>query len=539
MSIQETFLKDLVTDKPLTSFLCHSSGEILHKPGDSFSLAHLTLMQECGISSVVAFSTLAEVEAFKRTTTRRAIKIDRIDAGQECPVTLVNAQDTTVIEAGEAVQQSVLADLAQKGISELYYQKDSQELHQFQYDKYISLLTSDMIEQVGEIRILEHPREQFERAEREKKEAGTKTFTDIINALVIPQSLLLANPAVDISMNKIKLSLNNTSQMRREIGTPAVKHNVKNIIKDRTPAQKKEWLERSSCWVEQLQEIFTSLKSNREVSFQQIEKIAKSLVNTFIEDSCLTLNLSNNRLDPSAELYAASHCVNVSILTTGMACTSGYGPQPLVEIALCALMHDVGHVMTYRPLFSKEKLDPEEQKKYDQHAILGVSLLKNITQAPISLVFSVLQHHEQVNGKGRILHCMAENIHDFAKMIAVADYFDIASTRTTPFKAMSALLGLGKSNVFDMLCMRALLETLSLYPLGSIFLVTNDIVCKVIGTNGSNFKQPMLKSLCRMEGGHLFELETMELVNCLNRSDIQIVRDVVHPIFKKDVMRGF
>lgn len=535
-------LKNLTVDKSLDCYICHGSGELLHRPGETLTLSHLTIMEECGINSIIILDKDEDPDAYKRKAQQKVVNLKDINPDEECPVTLFDKNGSTVVEEGAIIKQELLSDLEANKIKELYYQKDKIESQSFQYEKYTTLLQSDAYESIGSIHKLEHPKEKVLREEERKKESvgDTKEPTPFdFKNLVIRKPLMCLNPSAELSTKSLKQEMQNRAKLRRKLSKPSFKTVVMQIINSRDKQIKVNYIERYNMWLGKLQDIFNNFKQQRPVTYEMIDKLAKEIIESFAEDSYFVLNLTNMRLSPSMELYIASHCVNVCILSIGIASVCGYGPEQVLEIAIGALMHDIGHQLTYRPLFNKNKLDSSEQQKFDQHAIHGVALLKNISSIPKSTAFIIYQHHEKINGSGRILHCTGDLIHDFSKIVTVADTYDILAGENTPFKAMSAILNKGKSQLLEMIFIKAFLISMSLFPIGSLILLSDNKVAKVVGTNGNNFKQPVLRTLWRMEAGQMFELEKAEVINSLSQSDIHIIKEVSHSLLNKDTSKGF
>ncbi len=540
--MKKVALKDLTVDEKLEQYLCHSSGEILHNPGETLTLSHLTIMEECNISTLVLLDADEDPEAFKQETLKKSVALEDITPGEECPFTLFDANDAVVVEEGAMIQQEILAELHSKEVAELYYHKDKQELMGFQYEKYTTLLESDVFASIGDITTLEHPKEKALREEErkrqqeeDKKGPGPFDFRNI----TIHRSLMCLNPATDISTANLKQAMKSKAKMRRVVQPPPYKNAVKLRTDEREEKIKRTFIERYHGWTGKLQGIFARLKTNQAVGFEQIDELAKDMIASCAEDGYFHLNLTNMHLARAVELYTISHSVNVGLLSIGMATAFGYGPQQVLEIVIGALLHDIGHVTTYRPLFSKEKLDASEQQKFDQHAVLGVALLKNIDRIPKTTAFIIYQHHERINGSGRIVHCTGDAMHDYAKIVAVADTFDILAGDKTPFQAMSTLIKMGASQLFDMVAIKAALVSLSVFPIGSLVLLTGSKVAKVIGTNGNNYKLPLVRTVCRMEVGQMFELDIIEDIDLALRKDVRIIKEVTHPFLGKDITKGF
>ena len=87
------------------------------------------------------------------------------------------------------------------------------------------------------------------------------------------------------------------------------------------------------------------------------------------------------------------------------------------------LVHDIGKLSLPPELVYKENLSYDEEKELQTHVIKGAELLQTLGTSP-SVVSVVLQHHERFDGQGYPLGLIAERIHLFAKIVAVADTFD-------------------------------------------------------------------------------------------------------------------
>ena len=94
-----------------------------------------------------------------------------------------------------------------------------------------------------------------------------------------------------------------------------------------------------------------------------------------------------------------------------------------------APMHDIGKIATPDAVLLKPgKLTPEEWEIMKQHPTVGLSILDGSTR-PILKAAAVIahQHHEKYDGSGYPQGLRGENIHRYARIVAVADVFDALS----------------------------------------------------------------------------------------------------------------
>lgn len=103
--------------------------------------------------------------------------------------------------------------------------------------------------------------------------------------------------------------------------------------------------------------------------------------------------------------------------------------MPLEEAELlkqAAPMHDIGKIATPDSVLLKPgKLDDEEMSIMKQHPAVGYSILEG-SNRPILKSAAIIsqQHHEKYDGTGYPLGMKGEDIHIFARIVAVADVFD-------------------------------------------------------------------------------------------------------------------
>ena len=94
-----------------------------------------------------------------------------------------------------------------------------------------------------------------------------------------------------------------------------------------------------------------------------------------------------------------------------------------------APMHDIGKIATPDAVLLKPgKLTPDEWVVMRQHPEVGLSILDG-SQRPILKAAAVIahQHHEKYDGSGYPRGLKGQDIHEYARIVAVADVFDALS----------------------------------------------------------------------------------------------------------------
>jgi HD-GYP domain-containing protein (c-di-GMP phosphodiesterase class II) len=137
--------------------------------------------------------------------------------------------------------------------------------------------------------------------------------------------------------------------------------------------------------------------------------------------------------------YTYDHSVNVGIFGTVLAKDwFGADSKLLSSLAGAYFLHDVGKCRIPLDVLNKPgPLDPEEREIIQQHPLLGFEILSETEHVNEETAIAVLQHHERADGSGYPHGLPEEAIHDFAKVVAIADVFDALTTDRPYRKALS------------------------------------------------------------------------------------------------------
>ncbi|HEX3600291.1 MAG TPA: HD domain-containing phosphohydrolase [Lacipirellulaceae bacterium] len=156
----------------------------------------------------------------------------------------------------------------------------------------------------------------------------------------------------------------------------------------------------------------------------------------------LTSLLVGNNILPRDLFRLARHDFNTFSHVTNVA---SYGVILAEKLGLCqkdefetlakaAILHDIGKRFIPAAILSKPaKLDAEERAIIETHPQRGYEELcerQDMTEPQLLMVY---QHHERFDGKGYPVGFQGEEIHPWARMLAIVDVFD-AMTGTRPYR---------------------------------------------------------------------------------------------------------
>jgi response regulator RpfG family c-di-GMP phosphodiesterase len=150
------------------------------------------------------------------------------------------------------------------------------------------------------------------------------------------------------------------------------------------------------------------------------------LLNQEITDTQAELILRLGDVVESRSNEAGNHVRRMSEICHLLATESGLPEEETAVLKHAAPMHDIGKIATPDAVLLKPgKLDAAEWEIMKQHPAVGLSILDG-SQRPILKAAAAIayQHHEKYDGSGYPQGLKGEEIHLYARIVAVADVFD-------------------------------------------------------------------------------------------------------------------
>jgi HD-GYP domain-containing protein (c-di-GMP phosphodiesterase class II) len=208
-------------------------------------------------------------------------------------------------------------------------------------------------------------------------------------------------------------------------------------------------------------ETFDSLRSGKEFSTKNISVSIDRMIEDVIKNKEVLVQLSDIRTKDN-EMYV--HAMNVCTISALIGINMGLTQQQVKELAIGALLHDVGKIELIT-----DDASPDLKR---HHTWRGFELLKNKREFSLLIAHVAFQHHETLNGEGIPRKLEGEQIHIYAKIVAVANIFDnllynpVDGKRMLPHDACEQMMALAGTRI-DHEVLIHFLRTVSIYPTGS------------------------------------------------------------------------
>lgn len=208
----------------------------------------------------------------------------------------------------------------------------------------------------------------------------------------------------------------------------------------------------------------------------------------------------------SIDQYTFSHSVNVCVLSLITGISMNYDEERLRELGIGAMLHDVGKIRIPNEILNKPgSLTTEEFEIVKKHTNYGYEMLKKSKVLSTYASYIALTHHERFDGEGYPLGLRGEEIHEFARIVSIADVYDaITSDRVYKRRihineAVEYLIGMG-DHQFDYNIVRNFIEHITIYPPGTCVLLNDGEKAIVVDVNKRYPNRPIIRILVDSEG---------------------------------------
>ena len=191
-------------------------------------------------------------------------------------------------------------------------------------------------------------------------------------------------------------------------------------------------------------EIFEVAAKDGHVPMNKTNKLVDhSLVPMVKESGVVDYLYELNHL--ASDVY--NHSLRVSILAGVIAKWLQLPKAKTRDLILAGFLHDIGKTNFSERLLDKqvENLRGQDLEDYMKHTLDGHHILSVKPDISEGVKLAALQHHERMDGSGFPFNSSGKDIHEYARIIAIADIYDNITTeregrvKQTPFTAIARI----------------------------------------------------------------------------------------------------
>ncbi|WP_022933226.1 HD-GYP domain-containing protein [Treponema bryantii] len=288
-----------------------------------------------------------------------------------------------------------------------------------------------------------------------------------------------------------------------------------------------------------IESVFTHYATHKEIDQEELSDTVQDLC-IFIKEHKRYILRVNATIEAENRNFLIIHTMRTTVLCLAIALQLHLNLTKMIELGVTSILHEIGMLRLPPQLYmTSKKLSVREKAQISKHTLLGYTIIKDLNFG-LSVQLGVLEHHEKENGTGYPRRLTGDKISSNAKIIAVAcTYEAISSPRSykdekSTFDALLELIQ-NKEHAYDGSVIKALLYTVSLYPIGTFVYLSNRKVAEVIDTNPDNPKTPVVQLLTEKEAdGSLKTLQVGENnINILRILTKQEKEDIIKLIKEK------
>lgn len=175
-----------------------------------------------------------------------------------------------------------------------------------------------------------------------------------------------------------------------------------------------------------LKKSFKNAYSPVNIPFIEIRTKLERLIKQIDAYNVLTFSPPRSKMEDN--LYHNS--IKVSLTSYLLAKWYGLPSRDLIPVAMGGLFHNIGNMKIDPQILNKPSgLTREEIAAMQQHTVEGYNILKDIRGLNEGSKLAALQHHEKEDGSGYPLGIKGDQIHQYAKIVSVADIFHAMTSK--------------------------------------------------------------------------------------------------------------
>ena len=279
--------------------------------------------------------------------------------------------------------------------------------------------------------------------------------------------------------------------------------------------------------IDVFEHVSLDVAEGRPIERSSIDAIVAQIVECIRDDRVEMIHLI--LMGGRTERRISARTVNVTILAAIIGMVLKYTGHRLIQLATGAFLHDLGMVKVPKEILrKKEKLSPDELNQIRTHPIHAYRVISKELKYPEDIGIIALQHHEHWDGQGYPRRLKGEDINLSARIVTVADAY-VAMINERPdrdavigYSAMKTVLS-DNGRHFDPRVLKAFLESMGIYPIGSVVQLNNSAIGRVTASHPEAPLRPVVELIADEYGNQLGERETLDL---LSKKGLFIVKAV-------------
>lgn len=236
----------------------------------------------------------------------------------------------------------------------------------------------------------------------------------------------------------------------------------------------------------------------RRVSGRSVEalddasSLVDGMVSTFLSDRDTVINLMGSKSTEESKNY---HSLNVAVLSMMLAKDLSLKAEGLKVLGMGALFHDMGKGRIPLQAVSgrASSMNTAAEKYLKEHPQIGMRMAQDMPGFPRQALAVILQHHEEMSGRGYPQGLAGDKISPLARIVYIANRYDNLlnarpESRLTPHEAVKSLYA--ERSAMDPRFLSAFIKAMGVYPAGTVIELSGGQTGMVISVNPKRAARP-------------------------------------------------
>ncbi|WP_404341007.1 HD-GYP domain-containing protein [Pseudoalteromonas mariniglutinosa] len=262
-----------------------------------------------------------------------------------------------------------------------------------------------------------------------------------------------------------------------------------------------------------LQTMYGDITSGLKMNISLLDEIAVDIVESVFRNHDAMTILTRLK---DKHIYNWRHMINTAILVTVFAKYLGYKEATVKELAMGALLHDLGQAKMPQGLLSKPaELTNSEMQIVRKHVAQSLGLVKGEAGITPLMLDMIVNHHERLDGSGYPRGVKGDKLSRPARIMAIIDVYDAMTADRPhqlgdePINALRYLLA--NKQLFDGELVQRFIKCLGVHPVGTIVKLNNERLALVMEGNHENPIKPKVKVFYNAKHKHHITAKDVDL----------------------------
>ncbi len=248
--------------------------------------------------------------------------------------------------------------------------------------------------------------------------------------------------------------------------------------------------------METVKNTMDDIRSGRQIEKENVEDTVDDIIVSVLRNQGALSSLG--RLRKTNE-YFYKHSISVCVMMVSFGRYLEYEPQVLREVAVGALLHDVGTLKVSPHILNKtSKLNEEEYNEIKKHVEYSREILEQTEGISGKSIMTACEHHERIDGSGYPKGLKGDEISPVGQAIAIVDTYDALSTKRCyrrkipPTQALHMIYEMSDTH-FNRDLVQKFIRCIGIYPIGSLVRLESGLIGVVVKHSEDNLLQPVIR----------------------------------------------